>query len=117
MVIGCLAVVLQSPLPAFCEMMGYITYDDSFKVTLRARVEFSDLSFEDKLWTCYLHACIKFIQGEHMTNASLRNRFALEDHSAASVSRIIKSCVAASFVKALDPTAAPKYMKYVPYWA
>ena len=89
----------------------------SLAVTLRARVEFSDLSFEDKLWTCYLHACIKFIQGEHMTNASLRNRFALEDHSAASVSRIIKSCVAANFVKALDPTAAPKYMKYVPYWA
>ena len=93
------------------------TYDDSFKVTLRTRVEFSDLSFEDKLWTCYLHACIKFIQGEHMTNASLRNRFALEDHSAASISRIIKSCVEAGFVKALDPTAAPKYMKYVPYWA
>ena len=92
-------------------------YDDSFKVTLRTRVEFRDLSFEDKIWTCYLHACIKFIQGEHMTNVSLRTRFALEDHSAASISRIIKSSVDARLVKTLDPTAAPKYMKYVPYWA
>ena len=72
---------------------------------------------KDKLWTCYLHACIKFIQGEHMTNASLRARFALEDHSAASISRIIKSSVEARLVKTLDPTAAPKYMRYVPYWA
>jgi len=92
-------------------------YEESFKVTLRSMIPFSDLSLEDKLWTCYLHACIKFIQGEHMTNASLRERFALEEHSSASISRAIKRCMAAKLVKPLDPTTAPKYMKYVPYWA
>ena len=92
-------------------------YDESFKVTLRVRMSFSDMSLEDKLWTCYLHACIKFIQGEHMTNASLRERFALENYSSASVSRAIRSCLEARLVKPLDPTTAPKYMKYVPYWA
>ena len=92
-------------------------YEESFKVTLRTRVPFVNLSLEDKLWTCYLHACIKHIQGEHMTNSSLRERFALEEHSSASISRTIKSCVVANLVKPLDPTTAPKYMKYVPYWA
>ena len=51
------------------------------------------------------------------THASLRERFALEEHLSASVSRAIKSCVAAKLVKPLDPTTALKYMKYVPYWA
>lgn len=92
-------------------------YEESFKVMLRVRMPFSNMSLEDKLWTCYLHACIKFIQGEHMTNSSLRERFALEDHSSASASRAIRSCVEAKLVKPLDPTTAPKYMKYVPYWA
>lgn len=92
-------------------------YEESFKVTLRYNVSFSDMSLEDKLWTCYLHACIKFIQGEHMTNASLRQRFAMEEYSSASISRVIKACMGVELVKPLDPTAAPRYMKYVPYWA
>ena len=86
-------------------------------MTLRYNVSFSDMSLEDKLWTCYLHACIKFIQGEHMTNASLRQRFAMEEYSSASISRVIKACMGVELVKPLDPTAAPRYMKYVPYWA
>ena len=92
-------------------------YDESFKVTLKTKIAYSDLLLEEKLWTCYLHACIKFIQGEHMTNSSLRARFGIGDSLQASISRVIKECVDGNLIKPLDPSTAPRYMKYVPYWA
>ena len=92
-------------------------YDESFKVTLKTKIAFSNLLLEEKLWTCYLHACIKFIQGEHMTNSSLRARFGIGDSLQASISRVIKECVDGNLIKPLDPSTAPRYMKYVPYWA
>ena len=92
-------------------------YEESTKVTLYAHVPFSGLSMEEKLWSCYLHACIKHIQGEHLTNSSLRKRFALSESSSGSVSRLIKEAVNRSMIKPLDPDTAPRYMKYIPIWA
>ena len=51
----------------------------------------------------YLHACIKQVQGEQLTNASLRERFGLKESSAGAVSRLIKEAVNAGFIKPLDP--------------
>ena len=92
-------------------------YEDSTRVTLFAEMPFSSISAEDKLWACYLHACIKHVQGEHLTNSSLRDRFGLEDSSAGSISRLIKEAVNNKLIKPLDPTTAPRYMKYIPIWA
>lgn len=35
------------------------SYEDSTKVTLFAHVPFTNISSEERLWACYLHACIK----------------------------------------------------------
>jgi predicted HTH transcriptional regulator len=56
-------------------------YEDSTRVTLFSEVPFSSISAEDRLWACYLHACIKQVQGEQLTNSSLRKRFGLRDSS------------------------------------
>lgn len=92
-------------------------YEDSTKVTLFAGIPFSNISLEDKLWACYLHACIKQVQGEQLTNSSLRERFGLNDSSAGSISRLIKEAVDIKLIKPLDPTTAPRYMRYIPIWA
>ena len=92
-------------------------YDDSTKVTLFSAVKFSNLSLEDKLWAVYLHACVMHIQGEQLTNSSLRNRFDLPSTSAGSISRLIKEAVNKNLIKPLDPTTSNKYMKYIPVWA
>jgi len=92
-------------------------YQESTKVTLFSEMPFTNISAEDKLWACYLHACIKQVQGEHVTNKSLRDRFGLKESSSASVSRLIKDAVAKKIIKPLDPTTAPRYMKYIPFWA
>lgn len=69
------------------------------------------------MWACYIHACIKHVQGEYLTNRSLRERFGLKDSSAGSVSRLIKDAVEYGIIKPFDPNTAPRYMKYLPIWA
>lgn len=92
-------------------------YEESTKVTLFSEVPFSSIPYEDRLWACYLHACIKQVQGEQLTNSSLRDRFGLKESSSGSISRLIKDAVEAKLIKPLDPTTAPRYMKYIPIWA
>ena len=92
-------------------------YEDSTRVTLFAEIPFSSISVEDKLWACYLHACIKHVQGEQLTNSSLRERFGLKESSAGTISRLIKEAVSMELIKPLDPNTAPRYMKYIPFWA
>lgn len=92
-------------------------YDESTKVILYSKMPFSSISAEDKMWACYLHACIKYIQGDQLTNSSVRKRFGLEDNASANVSRLIKDCVSRGYLKPLDPYTAPRYMRYIPSWA
>jgi len=92
-------------------------FQESTKVTLFSEIPFSNIAPEDKIWACYLHACVLYVQGEQLTNSSLRERFGLKTSSSGSVSRLIKEAVELKLIKPLDPTTAPRYMKYIPIWA
>lgn len=72
---------------------------------------------DNGLWPTYLHACIKFTEGEALTNTSLRERFGVAETSAGSISRLIKEAVNKKLIRPVDPTTAPRYMKYIPIWA
>ena len=85
-------------------------FQENTRVTLFSDIELSNIPMEDKLWSCYLHACLMYIQGEALTNKSLRERFN-------SISRLIKESVAEGRIKPLDPETAKRYMKYIPGWA
>lgn len=103
--------IFQLPAPAI-EL-----YEENTRVTIFAERRFSNLSEDDKLWSCYLHACIKFVNKEHLTNKSLRDRFGLKTTASASISRLIKKAVEKGYIKQLNEDTAPRYMKYVPSWA
>ena len=92
-------------------------FQESTKVTLFAEMEYTNIPMDDKLWSCYLHACLRYIQGDALTNGTLRNRFGLKESSAGSVSRLIKEAVEQKRIKAIDPETAKRYMRYVPIWA
>ena len=92
-------------------------FEDSTRVTIYSDIPFTNIALEDKLWACYVHACIKYVQGEQLSNSTLRERFGLKETSSGSVSRLIKEAVEMMLIKPLDPTTAPRYMKYIPYWA
>jgi len=51
------------------------------------------------------------------SNATLRERFGVEERNKAVVSRIIKDTVEKGYIRLYDDTTAPRYYKYVPYWA
>ena len=52
-----------------------------------------------------------------MTNKSLRERFGLDKKGMSSVSKIIRDVVKDGQIKSDDPNTAPRYLKYIPYWA
>lgn len=58
----------------------------------------------DKIRACYLHACLKFVSGDLMTNQSLRNHFGVEGHNYATVSRIIREAKQEGLIKDYDPS-------------
>ena len=91
-------------------------YNENTKVTIFSNMPFSDIPLEDKLWALYLHACIQQLQGEYLTNSSLRKRFGLLDNNSASISRLIKEALAQKLIKPFDSNTAPRYMKYIPIW-
>ena len=66
-------------------------YEDSTRVVLYGSIPFSELSTEDRVWACYLHACISYVDGKALTNSSLRDRFGLDSSASASISRVIKT--------------------------
>ena len=65
----------------------------------------------------YLHACLRHVQRDPMTNASLRERFGIEAENSAMVSRIIKETLGAELIKPYDPEQGRRHAKYLPFWA
>ena len=70
-----------------------------------------------RIRACYQHACLKYVSRETMSNASVRERFGIAEKNKATASRFIKEAVTAQLIAPQDPKAAPKMMRYVPYWA
>lgn len=92
-------------------------YDEFIKVTLHAYKDINDMTREEKIRATYMHACLKYVESESITNQSLRKRFGLEDKKISVISRIIKDTVAEEYIKPVDPETSPRHMRYIPYWA
>ena len=65
----------------------------------------------------YLHAGLRYVNGEYLTNASMRKRFGIDARNSARASRLIAEAFGAGAVVPDDPAAAPKFRRYVPAWA
>jgi ATP-dependent DNA helicase RecG len=76
-----------------------------------------EMDKEDRIRACYLHACLKYVQRNFLTNTSLRKRFGIKEKNRSMASRLIRDAVEGRAIVPYDPTAAPKLMKYVPWWA
>lgn len=101
----------QLPAPIFEET------DEHTRAIMFAHKAFSEMDREDRVRACYLHACLKYVSRDLMTNASLRDRFGIDPHNSASASRIIKDSLNDGFIRKYDLQAGRKFVKYVPTWA
>ncbi|MDR0466948.1 MAG: putative DNA binding domain-containing protein [Deltaproteobacteria bacterium] len=103
--------LFQMPAPKFEQAEGFA------KATLFARRPLNQLDKSDRTRACYLHACLKRVTGDCLSNASLRKRLGVEDKNKAAVSRYIREALTEGVIKPLAEDASRKLMKYVPYWA
>jgi len=101
----------QLPAPVFEET------DEHTRCVLFAHREFRDMDKQDRIRATYLHACLRYVQRDYMTNSTLRERFGIEEQNSAMASRIIKDALEAGEIRQFDESASRKYMKYVPWWA
>lgn len=101
----------QLPAPLF------ETTDEHTRAVLFAHRELREMDKEDRVRACYLHACLRYVERDFMTNTTLRERFGIEPKNSATASRIIKETLEAGKVHPHDEAAARKFMKYVPWWA
>lgn len=87
------------------------------KAVLFAKMPFDLTSKEDRVRTCYMQACLAYVNFGSITNTDVRRVFGLEASKSSQASKIIRDAVAAGLVKPVDPSTAPRHMRYVPYWA
>ena len=101
----------QLPAPAF------ETIAESTRSTLWTPRSLTKMDQADRVRAVYLHACLRYVQRDFMTNSSLRERFGIDAKNSAVASRLIKDALSARVIRAHDEDASRKYMKYVPAWA
>ncbi len=102
--------IYQLPAPVF------ETTDEHTRAILFTHKEFKEMDKADKIRACYMHAGLRYIQRDFMTNTTLRERFGIESKNSAIASRIIKDSLEAEMIFPFDPQASKKFMKYIPWW-
>jgi predicted HTH transcriptional regulator len=101
----------QLPAPIF------ETPDTNTRAVLFAHKALNEMDRADRVRACYLHACLRHVERDPMTNSSLRERFGIDEKNSAIASRIIRDALEDGRVKPYDPEQGKKYAKYLPFWA
>lgn len=101
----------QLPAPVF-----ETTHEHTCAVIFAHR-EFREMDKDDRVRATYLHACLRYVQRDFMTNTTLRGRFGINTRNSATVSRIIKDTLTAGLIRCHDDSVGSKARKYLPWWA
>ncbi len=106
-----------------CEMYqlpapNFVVEDDHLIATLYAPRVLTKMNKADRIRACYLHACLKYVSNEVMTNASVRTRFKISKANYPLASKIIAEALEAKAIKQRDPSnKSRKHAQYIPVWA
>ena len=101
----------QLPAP-LAEVVG-----DNMRVTLFAPRPLSSMDKTERVRATYFHACLRYVSHKYVTNTSVRKRFGIATRNRAQASRLISEAINEGFIEPHDPNAAPRLMRYVPWWA
>lgn len=92
--------------------------DNQFtRVVLFSKMPFDTLSKSDRIRTCYLQACLAYVNFSAISNSDVRVLFGLSEKESYKASRIIKDALEEKVIRPVDNETAPRYMRYVPNWA
>lgn len=101
----------QLPPPRFEVVSGQT------RAVLFAYRPFNEMDREERVWACYLHACLQFVQRRRMTNSTLRERFGIEEQNRAQVTRVINDAISSGLIRPYNPdSGSRRHASYVPFW-
>ncbi len=103
--------IFQLPAPIF------ETTDEHTRAILFAHRELREMDKNLRAHACYMHACLRYVQRDFMTNTTLRERFGIDDKNSAIASRIIRDTLMAELIRCYDDSVGSKARKYLPWWA
>ena len=101
----------QLPAPLFEAPEGFT------RTVLFAHRPLVEMGSADRVRACYLHACLRYVNRQPMTNASLRERFGISENNAATASRLLNEAVDAGSIFIQNPGDGTRSRKYMPFWA
>ncbi|MCE2520492.1 MAG: transcriptional regulator, partial [Alphaproteobacteria bacterium] len=101
----------QLPAPLFEAPAGFT------RAVLFSQRDFRYMDKADRIRACYLHACLRYVVREPMTNKSVRERFGVAEENASMISRLLNDAVAADVIAVADPDAGTRARSYLPFWA
>ena len=101
----------QLPAPLFEAPEGFT------RAVLFAHRALKEMSKQDRIRACYLHACLRHVTQKTMTNTSVRERFGIDERNAAGASRLLGEAVEAGLIVVADPAAGTRSRTYLPFWA
>lgn len=88
---------------------------DAVRAVLYAPRRFAEMTPQERVRACYQHTALKYVSGQRMTNATLRERLGIDPKNAAQASGVIRQALLAELVRPADPER-PR-AGYVPFWA
>ena len=96
----------QLPAPKF------EAFPEFTRVTLYSHRNLKDMSKEERIRACYQHCVLLHVQGERMTNTSLRERLNIKGSHHPVATTIINEAIDQKLIKKHE-----KRGKYIPFWA
>lgn len=102
----------QNKLPA----PHFIASSHSMRVVIFGPRDLSKMSKQDRVWSCFCHCVVRWLQHDHMSNNSLRERFSLKDEEYQIASAVIADARKAKRIIPADPDQGKRNAKYIPYW-
>ena len=99
------------PAPVFEKPPGFT------RALLFAHKPFREMDRQERLHACYMHACLRHVTQQPMTNSSLRARFEIADKNASIASRLLADAVDEGLIVVADPAAGLRLRRYLPFWA
>lgn len=103
--------LFQLPAPLFESLEGFT------RAVLFAHKPLSVMDKADRVRACYLHACLRYVTRQPMTNASLRQRLGIDDKNIATASRLLGEAVEAGLIVIADSDVGTRSRSYLPFWA
>jgi len=98
--------LFQLPAPVFEVPSGFT------RIILFSYRPLAEMDKVDRIRAVYQHACLRYVNRQHLVNASVRERFGI-----ATASRLIRDALESGMIHLVNEDAADKLRAYVPFWA